>query len=315
MTGSAIKVTRRDVWLQMLLYPRHTLPTAAAPMLVAVGLAMGDGVFAFWPALAAFFSGWLIQLGGVITDNYLNLKRHPHDREHALFVQAIQAGVITLSELKTAIYACYTFAMLVALYLVYVGGAPIVWIGLASIAASLAYSAGPFPLGDNALGDPLFFIFFGIVSVMATYYVQAAAVVAAPFLWTIPAGTITALSFWASLPMAALITNILIIDNIRDLAFDQEKGETTLAVVIGQSGSYVEYALLLALAYLTPLGLWLAGSAGGWALLPWLSLPYAIQVARRVCAAQDYGALMPLTPQAGQVALLFGLLFGMGLAL
>lgn len=310
-----MRITRRDVWLQMLLYPRHTLPTAAAPILVAAGLAWGDGVFALWPAIAALLSGWLIQLGGVITDNYYNLKRHPHDREHALFVQALQAGVVTLSELSRAIFGCYALAGLIAIYLVYVGGLPVVVIGLASVVASLIYSAGPFPFGDNALGDPLFFLFFGIVSVVAGYYVQAVTHVATPFPWTIPPGAITWTAFWASLPMAALITNILIIDNIRDLEFDKSKGETTVAVIIGRRGSYIEYSLLLALAYLVPLGLWLFGNHSAWLLLPWLSLPYAIVVARRVVRARTYADLMPLTPQAGQVVLLYALLFAVGLAL
>ena len=312
--GTGHGVTRRDVWLRMLLYPRHTLPTAAAPMMVAAGLAWHDGVFAFFPLLAAFLCGWLIQLGGVITDNYFNLKRHPHDREHALFVQALNAGIIKLDELKSAIYGCYLLAILIALYLVYVGGLPVIWVGAASIIASLIYSAGPFPLGDNALGDPLFFIFFGVVSVVAPYYVQAAAVLASPWLWTIPAGTISGTVLWASMPMAALITNILVIDNIRDLDFDQAKGETTLAVVLGRRGSYIEYCLLLGLAYFIPLMLWLLNGLSIWVLLPWLSLPYALLVARRVITAQSYAELMPLTPQAGQVVLAYALLFAFGLA-
>ena len=114
--------------------------------------------------------------------------------------------------------------------------------------------------------------------------------------------------------MAALITNILIIDNIRDLEFDQAKGETTLAVLIGRRGSYIEYSLLLAFAYLVPLGFWLLGSRSGWVLLPWLSLPYALLVTRRVISARSYAELMPLTPQAGQVVLAYALLFAVGLA-
>lgn len=307
-------VTRRDVWLRMLIYPRHTLPTAAAPILVAVGLALQTEVFALLPTLTAFLAGWLIQLGGVITDNYHNLKRHPHDREHALFVQALNTGTFHLWEVKRAAYTCYLLACLVALYLIYVGGLPVIGIGLASIAASLVYSAGPFPLGDNGLGDPLFFVFFGIVSVTAAYYVQAAAVLAEPLSWTVPPGTFTVTAVWASLPIAALITNILVIDNIRDLDFDREKGEVTLAVLIGSKWSRMEYVAMLVLAYAVPIGLWLVGSFTAWVLLPLLSLPYAWIVARRVFEARTYAELLPMTPQAGQVLLVFALLFAVGLA-
>ena len=162
-------VTRRDVWVGMLLYPRHTLPTAAAPVLVAVGLAVHRHVLSVPAAVAAFLTGWFVQLGGVFTDNYKNLALHPDDEEHADFVEAVRGGVVSLSEIRLAIYATYALALLVGLFLLWIGGLPALVVGLLAIAASLAYSAGPYPLGDHALGDPLFFVFFGLVSVAGQY--------------------------------------------------------------------------------------------------------------------------------------------------
>jgi 1,4-dihydroxy-2-naphthoate octaprenyltransferase len=240
-------VTKGEVWGSMLLYPRHTLPTAAAPVLVASCLAAHDRVFALGPALLAFLAGWLVQLGGVVTDNYNNLRRHGEDREHPRFVQALDEGVVTFGQLRAAIAACYGVALLAGIYLVAIGGVTVLLIGLASIAASLLYSSGPFPLGDRlGLGDPLFFVFFGQVSVMATYYVEAAAC---------GHPGVTMASFLVSLPMAALTTNILVIDNIRDLEFDRAKDERTLAVILGPRWARVEYAALLALAYVVPFSL------------------------------------------------------------
>lgn len=232
-------VTRRDVWVRMLLYPRHTLPTAAAPVLVAAGLAWRMGVFAAGPAVAALLAGWLVQVGGVFSDNYVNLRRHLDDKEHATFVLALAQGVITLAELRRAILACYVGAIALGCYLLALGGLPVLAIGLASITASLVYSAGPFPLGDHGLGDPLFFVFFGVVSVLGTFYVQVAAssVVFWP-LWP-PPGSLPLAALWVSLPVAALTTNILVIDNIRDLDYDRSKGELTLAGLIGRRGSLV----------------------------------------------------------------------------
>jgi 1,4-dihydroxy-2-naphthoate octaprenyltransferase len=281
MGADATQVTRRDVWVRMLLYPRHTLPTAAAPVIVASGVALGDGVFAPLPAAAAFVAGWLIQVGGVIADNYHNLTRHADDKEHAAFVAALRAGTVTLGELKRTIAACYALAALPGLYLVFVGGVPALVIGLAAIAASLAYSADPYPLGDHGLGDPLFFVFFGVVSVTASYYVQAAAVLASPLALGVAPGTVTWTAVAASLPVAALATNILIIDNIRDLEYDRDKNERTLAVLVGPWWSRVEYVGLLTLAYAVPAGLWAWGGAAPRVLLPLLSLPYAAVVARR----------------------------------
>jgi 1,4-dihydroxy-2-naphthoate octaprenyltransferase len=309
-------VTRREVWVEMLLYPRHTLPTAFAPVLVGSALAWHDGVFDASAALAAFAAGWLIQLGGVIADNYNNLRRHGDDREHPRFVEALKAGVVTLAELRRAVLGCHAGAVVAGLYLVYLGGLPVLVIGVLSIAASLAYSSGPYPLGDNfGLGDPLFFVFFGVVSVMGSYYVQVAAHAGQPLALTLLPAGISSVAFMASLPMGALCTNILVIDNIRDLRFDRDKKEHTLAVLVGPRASHAEYVALLVLAYAVPVVLFVQGRFGWPVVLPVLSIPYAVHVARRVLRTTDYAALLPMTPHAAQVLLAHAVLFAAGLAL
>lgn len=299
----------------MLLYPRHTLPTAAAPVLVATALAWREGVHASLPAAAAFLAGWLVQVGGVFTDNYTNLRRHPDDAEHAAFIQALAAGAITLGALRRAIGACYGAAVGVGLYLVWVGGLPALLIGLVAIGASLVYSVGPYPLGDRGLGDPLFFATFGVLSVMGSYYVQAVAVLGPPHPLAPPPGSLPWSALWASLPVAALTTNILVIDNLRDRDYDRAKGEVTVAVLIGPRWSLVEYGLLLALSYAVPPALWLWGGFGPAVLLPLFSLPYALLVLHRVAMARNRDALVPMTPHAGQVLLAHSMLFAVGLAL
>lgn len=313
-TGTLSPPTRRDVWVRMLLYPRHTLPTAAAPVAVALGLAAAHDVVGAAPAVCAFLAGWLVQLGGVFADNYNNLRRHPDDKEHAAFVRAIQGGLITMGTLRGAVVVTYLGGVASGLYLVWIGGVPALLIGIASIGASLAYSSDPFPLGDRALGDPLFFVFFGVVSVVGTYYVQAAAGLVGPFPLTPPPGTLPASAFVASLPVAALTTNILIIDNIRDRAYDEAKDEITLAVLLGETWSRIEYLTLLGLAYLVPVTMWFLGG-GASILLPLLTLPYGCLVAYRVWVRRSHEALIPMTPQAGQVLLAFSVLFALGLAL
>lgn len=311
-------VTRKQVWVEMLLYPAHTLPTAAAPVAVAIGLAVHDHVLALGPALAALLAGWLVQLGGVFTDNYYNLSRHPDDEEHAQFVEAVSTGVISLAEIRRAIYATFAVALLAGLYLVGVAGLPVVYVGLASIAGALAYSAGPFPLGDNGLGDPLFFVFFGPVQVVATYYVQAASRLGAgPFAgmttW-FPPGTVTRAAFVASLPVAAMTVVILVIDNIRDLEYDRAKGEKTLAVLIGPFWSRVEYTALVAFGFAMPFWLHFRVGFGLAVLLPLLSLPFAIAVARRVWRSTTHAEMIPLTPAQGRVLVLYCLLLAVGVA-
>ena len=233
--------TWREVWTRKLIYPGHTLPTAAAPVIVAIGLADHDRVFAALPVALAFLAGWLIQFAGVVTDNYSNLKREPDDREHPELVQAVKSGLLSLADLRNTILVSYSLAVLLGFALLALAGWPVIVIGLASILASWAYSAGPWPFGRHGFADPLFFLFFGTVSVIGAYYVQAA-VVLGPEHWreALPLAAIA-----VSLPIGALITNILIIDDIRDCEFDVVKGKNTVAVRFGKIWSRYEFAGLL----------------------------------------------------------------------
>jgi 1,4-dihydroxy-2-naphthoate octaprenyltransferase len=302
--------SRRQVWTRKLLYPGHTFPTAAAPAIVAVGLAYHDHVFAPLPAFVAFCAGWLIQFAGVVTDNYENLVQQPEDREHPELVDAVKSGLLTLSGLKATIIACYGLAVLAGAYLVFVGGAPVIAIGMASIVASWAYSAGPWPVGRHGWADPLFFIFFGIVSVMGIYYVQAAAVIGTSN-W-IAGFPLSALA--VSLPIGALITNILIIDDIRDRDFDVIKGKNTVAVRFGRAWSRAEFLALMGFSYVMPFWFWLGLGFGAWVLLPLLSLPFAVLIARSVCTLDQFADLVPMTPRAAQLVVLYSLLLAIGLA-
>jgi 1,4-dihydroxy-2-naphthoate octaprenyltransferase len=298
--------SRRDVWTRKLLYPGHTLPTALAPVVVASALAYHDRVFAPGPALIALLVGWLIQFAGVVMDNYQNLVDQPNDREHPELVDAVTSGLLTLSGLKSTILACYGLALSGGVVLGFLAGWPVVPIGLAAIGASYAYSAGPYPIGRWGLADPLFFVFFGVVSVVGTYYVEAASrgAVEAEALWR---------AFLVSLPVGALATSILIIDDIRDRDFDRVKGKRTVAVRFGPRWSRAEYVALQLLAYVLPYWLLSRGTFTRWVLLPWISLPVATRIAHRVCTRDDFIALVPMTPRAARLALAYALLLGIGL--
>lgn len=302
--------TRREVWTRKLLYPGHTLPTAIAPVLVGIGLAYHDRVLALGPALLAFLAGWLIQFAGVVTDNYSNLKREPDDREHPELVRAVASGLLSLADLRTTILASYGVAAIIGLLLTAMAGWPVIAIGLLSIFASWAYSAGPWPFGRHGFADPLFFLFFGTVSVIGTYYVQAA-VVLGPAHWR------EALPFAAvavSLPIGALITNILIIDDIRDRDFDVIKGKNTIAVRFGKGWSRAEFLCLLAFAYLAPFWLWLSLGFSAWVLLPLITLPIAALVTRAVWTRDRFDELVPMTPRMAMLTVAYAICLTGGLA-
>jgi len=305
--------SRCEVWTRKLLYPGHTVPTAAAPLMVAVGLAVHHGVFAPAPALLAFLAGWLIQLGGVLTDNYQNLLDEPEDREHPELVRAVKHGTLRLSTLRQAIWACYVMAALAGAYLVSLAGIGVVVIGLASIAASWAYSAGPLPIGKAGFADPLFFFFFGIVSVLGGYYVQAAPAYD-PSLWRIVPEALSWTAVAVSLPVGGLTTGILVIDDIRDRKFDALKAKRTVAVRFGIAWSRTEFIVLLAFSYLSLLWFWLGLGLSAWVLLPLATLPYAYLTARTVLTRKSYQDLLPVTPQAARLLVAFSFLLAVGLA-
>jgi len=308
--GQAPVWSRREIWTRKLLYPGHTLPTAAAPVIVAIGLAYHDRVFAAAPVLLAFLAGWLIQFAGVVTDNYANLIRQPDDREHPELVQAVESGLLSLADLRTTILTSYGLAVALGLVLFAQAGWPVIAIGLASMLASWAYSAGPWPFGRHGFADPLFFLFFGTVSVLGAYYVQAATVLG-PAHWR-EALPLTAIA--VSLPIGALITNILIIDDIRDCEFDAVKGKNTVAVRFGKIYSRCEFVALLAFAYLSPFWFWRGLGFSVWVLLPLLTLPLAVLVARAVWIKQRFSELVPMTPRLAMLTVGYSIALAAGLA-
>jgi 1,4-dihydroxy-2-naphthoate octaprenyltransferase len=308
--AQALAWTRREVWTRKLIYPGHTLPTALAPILVAIGLAWHDRVFAAAPVLLAFLAGWLIQFGGVVTDNYTNLLRSPQDREHPELVEAIRRGILSLADLRATMLTSFALAGLCGIALVAIAGWPVIVIGLASILAAWAYSAGPFPLGRHGIADPVFFIFFGTVSVLGGYYVQAAHVLGVAH-WR-EALPLTAV--WLSLPVGALITDILVIDDIRDWAFDRVKGKNTIAVRYGRIASRIEFAALMAFAYLAPFWFWRGLGFSALVLLPLLTLPLAALVLRIVWRNDGYAALLPMTPRLAMLTVAYSACLAVGIA-
>ena len=310
MSGS--NLSRRQAWVAAA--RPQTLPAAAAPVIVGVGLALHDGVVAPLPAIAAFVGAALIQIGTNFANDYYDAIQGADTDDREGFTRVTQAGLIEPGQVKAAMYLTFAAAVVVGSYLVYVGGVPILVIGLLSVISGIAYTGGPYPLGYHGLGDLFVFVFFGVIAVTGTYYVQAAAVLAAPLATTIPPGTITFEAVVASLPIAAISTNILVVNNIRDKAEDETTGKRTLAVRFGYGFSRAEYIGLLAVAYLVPVWLWLATDFSIIVLLPLVTLPVAIRVAETIRTETSGAALNPALETTGKLLAGYALLFGVGLA-
>ena len=307
----ATDVSRSRAWL--LAARPQTLPAAFAPVLVGVGLAIDAGVFAPGPALAALVGAALIQIGTNFANDYYDAQAGVDTDDRAGFTRVTQAGLLPPETVKMGAYATFALAILVGTYLVYVGGFPILVVGLLSVASGLAYAGGPYPLGSYGLGDLFVFVFFGVVAVTGTYYVQAAAVLASPLSMTVPPGTISVTALVASLPIAALATAILVVNNVRDLETDRAAGKRTLAVLLGYRWSRAEFVALLALAYTVPTWLWSTGS-DPLVLLPLVTIPYAVSVASTVMNETSGEALNPALERTGRLLAAFAILFALGLA-
>jgi 1,4-dihydroxy-2-naphthoate octaprenyltransferase len=275
-----------------------TLPAAAAPVLVGTAVAISESVFWAGPALAALSGALLLQIGANFANDVFDYKKGADTSERLGPIRVTQTGLLTPRQVMVGMWLTFGLAALVGLYLIWVGGWLVIAMGLLSIASAIAYTGGPFPLGYHGLGDLFVFIFFGLVAVCGTYYVQA--------------GTVSPLAVWSAVPVGLLIVNILVVNNLRDIDTDRATGKRTLAVRLGTRGTRIEYLLLLAIAYATPLLMCLIGVTGPWVTLAWLSLPLGISTIRLVLTEQG-----PVLNQAlagtARLTLIYALLFAAGL--
>jgi 1,4-dihydroxy-2-naphthoate octaprenyltransferase len=179
-----------------------------------------------------------------------------------------------------------------------VGGWPVLLLGVSAIAAAILYTGGPLPYGYYGLGELFVFLFFGLAAVVGTYYVQAL--------------TTTAQLWLAAVPVGALITAVLVVNNLRDRAGDERAGKRTLAVLLGERGARAEYIALLALAY--AVALWLSVIRSPWLLLPLLSLPLAWPLVRSILH-ESGRALNKTLAGTARLSLVFSLLLALGFLL
>ena len=313
MSAAATDVSRTRAWL--IATRPHTLPASVAPVIVGAGLAVYAGVFAPLPVLAALVGAMLIQIGTNLANDYYDAFSGVDTDDSPGYTRVTQAGLLAPAEVKTAMLATFGLAILVGVYLVYVGGLPILLIGLAGVISGVAYAGGPFPLGSHGLGDLFVFVFFGVIAVVGTYYVQAAAHAGVAFPLTPPPGTVPIEAFIASLPAAALSTNVLVVNNVRDLETDRRAGKKSLAVLMGYRWSRIEFVANVGLAMLAPVALWLQFGFDPVVLLPLGTLPYAGILSRTVLTQTDEEALNPALERTGKLLAAHSVLFGLGMVL
>ena len=277
-----------------------TLPAAVGPVLVGLGVAVGMGVFAILPALGCLAVALLLQIASNVGNDLADFHSGVDTHERLGPPRAAALGLLSEREMLAGLVAIVGLAGLVGLYLAWLGGLIIVILGLAAIASAFLYTSGPWPYGYHGLGEVFVFIFFGLVAVAGTTYLQTLS-------WE-------PLAFAAAVPVGALITAVLVVNNLRDLDTDRASGKRTLAVTLGAQSARLEYDALLALAYLVPVALTVAGAGSVALLLPLLSLPMALPLATIVHAGGDPRRLNAVLKRTARTSLVFSLLLAIGLA-
>lgn len=278
-----------------------TLAAAVIPVAVGASVALHHELFDVTITLITMLCAVLLQVGTNFANDYYDYKKGADREDRIGFPRATASGAIRPETIRRATYLTFAVAFLIGLYLVAHGGWVILAIGIASILAGLAYTGGPFPLGYNGLGDVFVFLFFGIIAVMGTFYLNTLS-------WSLH-------SFLAAIPVGALSTNILVVNNLRDIESDRKAGKKTLGVLFGEHFLKKEYLLLLALAFAMPPHLYFREDMNGFIFLPMITLPFGLFLAATIYREQSKQRLNKALERTAQFLTQFGLLLALGFVL
>jgi 1,4-dihydroxy-2-naphthoate octaprenyltransferase len=275
-----------------------TLPAAVAPVLLGLAVAQQSGSIAVGPAIATLLGALLLQIASNLANDVFDNEKGADRVDRVGPTRVVSTGLLSASNVKLGLAAVLFLAFCAGAYLIGVAGAPIAVIGVAAAISAIAYTAGPFALAYHGLGEVFVFIFFGPVAVAGTVFIQTQQV--------------SGLAWLAGISQGALAVNILVVNNLRDRTEDERAGKRTLAVRFGERFCLIQYAMLLAVAYLVPIAWCGLARPSVLILAPLLSLPFAIGVFRKVCKTRGAG-LNTVLARTAQIVLIFSLLFATGI--
>ncbi|MCA3747574.1 MAG: 1,4-dihydroxy-2-naphthoate polyprenyltransferase [Rubrobacter sp.] len=279
-----------------------SLTASAVPVLLGGALAHEDGSFSWGPFAAMLLASILIQAATNMFNEFYDERRGLDTAEAVGIAGSIVHGRVGARAVLLGALACYTAALFLGLYLVYVGGWPILVLGCLSALGGYVYSAGPRPIAYTALSEAAVFLFMGVLIVVISYAVQTAS--------SFPAHVAL-----AALPIGGLVAAILLANNIRDLDSDRRGGRRTLPIVLGRRGGILVYRGLLAEAYLSALALILAGVVPAACLVALLSLPLARPLWRGIASSTEPARLDAVVKRTAGLHLIFGVLYSLGVLL
>jgi 1,4-dihydroxy-2-naphthoate polyprenyltransferase len=277
----------------------RTLPAAVAPVLVGTSLAIEHGDFDGIAFACALLGALFIQVGTNLSNDYSDARRGADTEDRLGPVRVTAGGLVPPQQVLVATYVSFGLAVLCGIYLIVVAGPVLLLIGAASILAGVLYTGGPRPYGYEGLGELFVFLFFGIVAVTGSYYVQVQELPWQAFALAVPVGLIA--------------SAILVVNNVRDLETDRRAGKRTLAVRLGRARTRTLYAAMLAAAYLSLVVVALGLTA--WVVLPLATIPLAVRLARTVRTRTDGPSLNGALAGTGALQLAFCVLLCAGVLL
>ncbi len=279
----------------------RTLPASGSPVLVGTALAGFQHVFHPLRFVAALVGALFIQIGTNLSNDYSDARRGADTEDRLGPVRVTAGGLVPPRQVLVATYVTFGVAVLAGVYLIVVAGWELLAVGAASILAGVMYTGGPKPYGYEGLGEVFVFLFFGIVAVAGSYFVQTTHLV-----WE---------AFALAVPVGLLASAILVVNNVRDIDTDRRARKRTLAVRLGRERTRGLFAVTVYLAYLLAPVTWIFGPLKAWVLLCWLSLPLAAAVVRTVRNRADGPSLNQALAQSGMLQLTFCVLLSVGLLL
>ena len=275
-----------------------TLPAAISPVILGSALAFHDDVLQVFIFIMTLLAALLIQIGTNFANDVFDFQKGV-DREDRLGpIRVTQAGLILPETMKRSMWLIFSLAICVGFYLANIGGWPIVFIGLASIISGILYTGGPYPLGYHGWGDLFVFIFFGLIAVPGTYYLQL--------------GEVSSLSIWMGVIMGMLSNAILVVNNLRDADTDKISGKKTLAVRFGKMFSKLQYSLLILIPFLLPIHIWWYHENELSLIITVFSLPIAFNLIRQIFSLLG-SDLNKVLNRTARFLFIFTLLFSIGL--
>ncbi|MYF80619.1 MAG: 1,4-dihydroxy-2-naphthoate polyprenyltransferase [Chloroflexi bacterium] len=273
-------------------------PAASAPGLAGTAIAAVDGDFEAGRFFLALIGAIFIQIVVNFANDLSDFRRGADTPDRLGPPRAVAQGWLSQREMTVGISLATAAAMIVGVVLTLIVGWPILIIGAAALIAAVTYTGGPMPYGYRGLGDAICFLFFGFVAVIGAGYVQIEELT-----WELAA---------ASVPVGCLVTAILVVNNLRDIGTDRASGKRTLAVLIGERNTRIEYATLVlgafvSIAIFTPVGL-----LPHYCFIAFAALAPGMRLTREILNGRSGAALNPMLKRTAQLHLLVGALIGLG---